>query len=62
MIIIGDTGKFGPNFTNIRNRQVMFAKAFDVQYHDVTVGVDFGSYLIRVEDVLYKLQIWDTAG
>ena len=25
--------------------------------HDVTVGVDFGSYLIRVEDVLYKLQI-----
>lgn len=30
--------------------------------HDVTVGVDFGSYLIRVEDVLYKLQIWDTAG
>lgn len=30
--------------------------------HDVTVGVDFGSYLIRVEDNLYKLQIWDTAG
>jgi small GTP-binding protein len=30
--------------------------------HDVTVGVDFGSYMIRVEGVLYKLQIWDTAG
>lgn len=30
--------------------------------HDVTVGVDFGSYMIRVEGVLFKLQIWDTAG
>jgi len=30
--------------------------------HDVTVGVDFGSYHIRVEDQLIKLQIWDTAG
>lgn len=30
--------------------------------HDVTVGVEFGSYLIKVEDQVYKLQIWDTAG
>ena len=30
--------------------------------HDVTVGVDFGSYMVRVEGNLYKLQIWDTAG
>ncbi len=30
--------------------------------HDVTVGVEFGSYLIRVEDKILKLQIWDTAG
>lgn len=30
--------------------------------HDVTVGVEFGSFLIRVEDKVLKLQIWDTAG
>jgi Ras-related protein Rab-2A len=30
--------------------------------HDVTVGVEFGSYLIKVEDKILKLQIWDTAG
>lgn len=30
--------------------------------HDVTVGVDFGSIMVKVEDDLYKLQIWDTAG
>ena len=30
--------------------------------HDVTVGVEFGSYLIKVEEKIMKLQIWDTAG
>ena len=30
--------------------------------HEVTVGVEFGSYLIRVEDKIMKMQIWDTAG
>ena len=30
--------------------------------HDVTVGVEFGSYLIKIEDKILKLQIWDTAG
>jgi len=30
--------------------------------HDVTVGVEFGSFLIKVEDKTLKLQIWDTAG
>jgi len=30
--------------------------------HDVTVGVEFGSFLIRIEDKILKLQIWDTAG
>ena len=30
--------------------------------HDVTVGVEFGSFLIRIEDKVLKLQIWDTAG
>ncbi len=30
--------------------------------HDVTVGVEFGSFLIKIEDKILKLQIWDTAG
>lgn len=30
--------------------------------HDVTVGVEFGSFMIKVEDKYLKLQIWDTAG
>ena len=30
--------------------------------HDVTVGVEFGSFLIKIEDKVIKLQIWDTAG
>ena len=30
--------------------------------HDVTVGVEFGSFLIKVEEKILKLQIWDTAG
>ena len=30
--------------------------------HDVTVGVEFGSYMIKVEEKILKLQIWDTAG
>ena len=30
--------------------------------HDVTVGVEFGSYLIKVEEKILKLQVWDTAG
>ena len=28
----------------------------------MTVGVEFGSYLIKVQDKILKLQIWDTAG
>ncbi len=28
----------------------------------VTIGVEFNSYTIRVEGKLLKLQIWDTAG
>ena len=35
--------------------------SFDTD-HNVTVGVDFGSCLLKVEDTVLKLQIWDTAG
>ena len=29
---------------------------------DPTIGVEFGSKKIRIEDTAIKLQIWDTAG
>ena len=30
--------------------------------HQVTIGVEFGSFGVKVEDKVIKLQIWDTAG
>ena len=30
--------------------------------HEVTVGVEFGSLVVKMEDTVFKLQIWDTAG
>ena len=30
--------------------------------HDITVGVEFGSFMVKVEDKILKLQVWDTAG
>ena len=30
--------------------------------HDLTIGVEFGSRTITIEDNQIKLQIWDTAG
>ena len=30
--------------------------------HQVTIGVEFGSFVIRLDGKIVKLQIWDTAG
>lgn len=30
--------------------------------HNCTIGVEFGSLAVKVEDTRIKLQIWDTAG
>lgn len=30
--------------------------------HEVTVGVEFGTLLVKLEQQVFKLQIWDTAG
>jgi Ras-related protein Rab-2A len=30
--------------------------------YDVTVGVEFGAFMVKVEEKTLKLQIWDTAG
>ena len=32
------------------------------QEHNVTIGVEFGSFGVRVDGKLLKMQIWDTAG
>lgn len=30
--------------------------------HEVTVGVQFGTLMVRLQQQVFKLQIWDTAG
>ena len=30
--------------------------------HQVTIGVEFGSFAIKMDEKIIKLQIWDTAG
>jgi len=56
VIILGDTG-VGKSCILTR----LTKDRFDTE-HNVTVGVDFGSCCIKVEDSFLKLQIWDTAG
>ena len=36
-------------------------QAFKLE-HMVTIGVEFGSFVISVDEKIVKLQIWDTAG
>ena len=30
--------------------------------HQITIGVEFGAFVMKIEGKLVKLQIWDTAG
>eukprot|EP00347_Sterkiella_histriomuscorum_P018721 403344431 len=56
IIIIGDSGI---------GKSCVLKRLVDNEFkedHDVTVGVEFGSFLIKIEDKVLKLQIWDTAG
>ncbi|CAG9328867.1 unnamed protein product [Blepharisma stoltei] len=55
-IIIGDTGV---------GKSCLLLQFTDKRFrhdHDLTIGVEFGSRMIRVDDKDIKLQIWDTAG
>ncbi len=56
MIIIGNSG-VGKSCLMHRVTTNEFSED-----HEVTVGVEFGSLLLRMEDTVLKLQIWDTAG
>ena len=56
IILVGDSGV---GKTNILTR---FTK--DIFNHDnkTTIGVEFGTKIINIQDHVVKLQIWDTAG
>lgn len=56
MIIIGNSG-VGKSCLMHRVTTNEFSED-----HEVTVGVEFGSLLLKMEDTVLKLQIWDTAG
>eukprot|EP00747_Dinoflagellata_sp_TGD_P189749 gnl/TRDRNA2_/TRDRNA2_50475_c0_seq1.p1 gnl/TRDRNA2_/TRDRNA2_50475_c0~~gnl/TRDRNA2_/TRDRNA2_50475_c0_seq1.p1 ORF type:complete len:211 (+),score=43.26 gnl/TRDRNA2_/TRDRNA2_50475_c0_seq1:80-712(+) len=55
-IIIGDTG-VGKSCLLLQFTDNRFRPS-----HDVTIGVEFGSRMLSIEDKQIKLQIWDTAG
>ena len=43
----------------------MLARVMDNEFkleHQVTIGVEFGSFVIKLDGKIVKLQIWDTAG
>lgn len=66
IIIIGDTGtvEYHINYIGI-GKSCVLKRLVDNEFkedHDVTVGVEFGSFMIKIEDKILKLQIWDTAG
>lgn len=56
MIIIGNSG-VGKSCLMQRVTTNEFSED-----HEVTVGVEFGSLLVKMEETILKLQIWDTAG
>ncbi|XP_002868082.2 ras-related protein RABB1a isoform X2 [Arabidopsis lyrata subsp. lyrata] len=55
-ILIGDTGV---------GKSCLLLKFTDKRFqavHDLTIGVEFGSKKITIDNIPIKLQIWDTAG
>ena len=56
LIVIGDSG-IGKSCLMHRMCHNEFQED-----HEVTVGVEFGSLLLKIHNVAFKLQIWDTAG
>lgn len=56
LIIIGDTGV---------GKSCLMKRVMDDEFkqeHQVTIGVEFGSFNLTVEGKVVKIQIWDTAG
>lgn len=63
-----------PNFHHLRNRNnillgvgksCLLSRVMDNDFkeeHNVTIGVEFGSFVIKIDNKIVKLQIWDTVG
>ena len=73
LIIIGDTG----NYIDLAwfriltylyigvGKSCLLARIMDNDFkieHQVTIGVEFGAFIVEIEKKIVKLQIWDTAG
>ena len=46
-------------------KSCLLARVMDEEFkveHQVTIGVEFGSFVMKVDEKIVKLQIWDTAG
>ena len=46
-------------------KSCLLARVMDNEFkleHQVTIGVEFGSFVIKLDSKIVKLQIWDTAG
>ena len=56
LIVIGDSGVGKSCLTNKATRNV-----FD-EYYNPTVGFEFFSFNLRIDDRVIKMQIWDTCG
>jgi Ras-related protein Rab-2A len=55
-IIVGDSG------VGKSSLLLQFTDKKFTNYHEMTIGVEFGSKLINIKGKLIKLQVWDTAG
>ena len=56
LIIIGDTGV---------GKSCLLNRIMDDNFkndHQVTIGVEFGCFTLKIDEKVIKLQIWDTAG
>ena len=56
LIIIGDTAV---------GKSCLMKRVMDDEFkteHQVTIGVEFGSFGLRINGKIVKIQIWDTAG
>eukprot|EP00826_Nyctotherus_ovalis_P059742 TRINITY_DN8336_c0_g1_i3.p1 TRINITY_DN8336_c0_g1~~TRINITY_DN8336_c0_g1_i3.p1 ORF type:complete len:137 (+),score=43.38 TRINITY_DN8336_c0_g1_i3:145-555(+) len=63
-IIVGDCGIFASDSKAV-GKSCFLLQFIDKRFkmtHDLTIGVEFGTKIIPVNNAKIKLQIWDTAG
>lgn len=63
-IIVGDSCKSANDISGV-GKSCLLLQFIDRRFkpsHDLTIGVEFGSRTVNVENKLIKLQIWDTVG